>query len=122
LAKDQAISPSSLPPLPPKSTAMDDNTEKIPIEFNLAQNYPNPFNPKTTVEYSIAKKSLVYLAVFNLKGQMIKILENKIQEKGQYVTFWDGTNKNGQPVSSGVYIIRLQTKNMEKNIKALLIR
>ena len=73
-----------------------------PTEYRLAQNYPNPFNPVTTIEYSLPKTSKVRLEVYNVLGQVVKVLTANEQEPGSYTVRWDGVN-----ASSGVYFYRL---------------
>ena len=82
----------------------------MPTTFSLSQNYPNPFNPTTTIEYSLPDKPLsaqVTLKVFNLGGQLVRTLVNTSQTTGAYSIEWDGTDLDGKPVSSGLYIYRL---------------
>ena len=72
------------------------------------QNYPNPFNPSTTISYKLERPSRAHLAVYNLKGQLVKVLSSgHMQSPGHYQVVWDGSDSSGQPVSSGVYVYRL---------------
>ena len=77
--------------------------------FKLEQNYPNPFNPSTTIRYNLAKASQVELAVFNAMGQKITKLVSEHQTAGYHQVVWDGKNKNGSFVSSGIYIYQIKT-------------
>ncbi len=79
----------------------------LPAEFSLSQNFPNPFNPVTRIEFSLPQASYVTIEVLNLLGQKIKILVNERLAAGHHVTLWDGTNGNGEAVSSGVYFYRI---------------
>jgi len=81
----------------------------VPEKFMLSQNYPNPFNPRTTIEYSLPKKSSVKITVFNLTGQEVKTLVNKHQMPGNYSVQWSGVNQYGVQVSSGIYFYRIET-------------
>jgi flagellar hook assembly protein FlgD len=69
--------------------------------------YPNPFRDRITIEYSIGKKEMVEVDIYNMNGQKIRTLNDNLLTKGKYKTMWDGTDKNGKEVSSGIYIIRL---------------
>ncbi len=79
-----------------------------PVQFSLQQNYPNPFNPKTTIHYSLPKKSQVEIFIFNAIGQRVRKLYTGIENAGHHDIEWDGKDDLGQSVSSGVYICRLK--------------
>ena len=79
--------------------------------INLSKNYPNPFNPKTHIYFSLNKCGYTTLKIFNIKGQLIKTLVNEYKRKGDYSVLWDGKNKDGKEVRSGIYLYRLQVEN-----------
>lgn len=85
-------------------------TNEIPLEYSLSQNYPNPFNPVTTINYSLKYDSKVTLSIFNILGQLVKVLVNSYESKGFKEILWDGTNENGNQVSSGVYFYKLTAR------------
>ncbi|MDO9577653.1 MAG: lectin like domain-containing protein [Candidatus Cloacimonadales bacterium] len=68
--------------------------------------YPNPFNPTTTLSYSLNESGHVLLEIFNLKGQKITTLVDKVQDAGNHAVIWNGTDKNGNIAASGIYISR----------------
>lgn len=68
---------------------------------------PNPFIHHTVVRYTLKHITPVEITVYNLKGQKIQTITQQAQSKGEYVTAWDGSDEQGKPVSSGIYIIRL---------------
>jgi len=75
--------------------------------FSLGSNYPNPFNPVTFIPYSLPKKLFINLAIYDLLGRRIKLLENREKAAGNYRVQWDGTDERGAPVAAGLYICRL---------------
>ncbi len=79
----------------------------VPTEFALSQNYPNPFNPVTTIAYQLPTASNVTLKIYNLRGQEIRTLVEEEKPAGYYSIQWDGLDKQGMKVSSGVYIYRI---------------
>ncbi len=87
--------------------------ESIPTKYYLSQNYPNPFNPTTTIEYSLPFASRVRIDVFNVLGQRIKTLVNKIQKAGQKRIVWNANN-----FATGVYFIRIFAEPQNKKQKA----
>lgn len=97
--------------------------EAIPPEtFALLQNYPNPFNPETRIEFSISTGSRVQIKIFNLRGQLIRNLEERIFEAGRFSTVWDGKNDWGQNVASGVYVYEMQAGEVRIARRLTLLR
>jgi len=93
-----------------------------PKEFALAQNYPNPFNPTTTIRYDLPVSSHVVLTVYNILGKEVKTLVDAEQSAGIKTVVWDGTNKIGEPVSSGVYIYTLKARDFHKTLKLMMLK
>jgi hypothetical protein len=79
----------------------------VPATFALEQNYPNPFNPSTRVAYALAEPSAVTLAVYDVLGRRVAVLENERQDAGYYEAEWNGRNDAGLAVSSGIYFCRI---------------
>ncbi len=78
---------------------------EIPQQFALKQNFPNPFNPSTTIEYDIARPSLVTLEVSNVLGQNVMTVVNGTKQPGSYTV-----EVNGEKLSSGIYFYQLKAK------------
>ena len=90
--------------------------------FELAQNYPNPFNPSTSLRYTIPQSVDVRLEIFNVLGQLVKILVNEPQNAGVKTVVWDGTNALGNKVASGVYLYKLTAGNFVQTRKMMLMK
>ncbi|MFQ6613174.1 MAG: N-acetylmuramoyl-L-alanine amidase, partial [Fidelibacterota bacterium] len=78
-----------------------------PSRFALYQNYPNPFNSTTTLHYDLPENLSVKLTIFNLRGQEVKTVVNEDQHSGYKKIQWDGTDQQGQRVSTGIYLYRI---------------
>jgi hypothetical protein len=87
----------------------------VPKEFELFSNYPNPFNPSTTITYALPYQSSLYLTIYDITGRLIKSFSIPSQSSGYQSIIWDGTNENGNAVSSGVYLYRISVKSLENN-------
>ncbi len=94
----------------------------IPTEFALSQNYPNPFNPETRINIQVPITAQVQVAIFNTLGQRIATLLNKRKQAGYYELIWDGKNEAGQRMSSGIYIVSMQSKHFSYSRKILLVQ
>jgi len=92
----------------PPVTAVDDElvSGKPSVHF-LARNYPNPFNPLTHLQFGLPKASDVEVAVYNVRGQRVRVLTSQHYEPGIYGITWDGTDTDGRTVASGVYFCRM---------------
>jgi hypothetical protein len=94
----------------------------VPEEFSLKQNYPNPFNPVTTIMYQLPVESQVRLVIYNVLGQEVKTLVNRIQSHGWYEVNWDGMSGDGTPAGSGLYIYRIEADGMGAKAKSTFLQ
>ena len=90
--------------------------------FELLQNYPNPFNPNTTIRYELTEGSNVILKIYNLLGKEIVELVNEFQPAGLRSINWDGKDKNGYSVCSGMYLYSLISNDFSQTKKMLVIK
>ena len=90
--------------------------------YRLFQNFPNPFNLTTTIRFTLARSEHVQLQIFNLLGEKVCTLVDDVLESGLHQIQWDGRNKSGQSVSSGVYYYRLHTTDFTQMKKMILIK
>jgi hypothetical protein len=79
---------------------------RIPTGLSLSQNYPNPFNPSTIITYSMDRTQHVHLEVYDILGKEIAVLQDGVQNMGQYHVRFDASD-----LSSGIYVYRLKTEN-----------
>ncbi len=75
-----------------------------------------PFNPTTTISYALPTQATVRLKIFNLLGQEVTTLVDAPQPGGFYSVTWTGNSDAGFPVSSGVYVYRLEAKTADGKI------
>ena len=78
----------------------------------LLPNYPNPFNPETWIPFQLAKPSDVTLTIYAVDGTVIRTFNIGHKTSGIYqdktrAIYWDGKNKVGEPIASGVYFYTL---------------
>jgi hypothetical protein len=105
----------------PNASALEDE-EIIPLTTRLHRNYPNPFNPSTTIAFDLAKTSDLSLIIYNVLGQKVTSLYNGSKEAGRHQVTWDGTNKFGQQVGTGVYFVEMKAGDYTSSHKMLLIK
>lgn len=97
-------------------TSVGDNKD-IPREFSLAQNFPNPFNPMTTITYGLPRNALVEVAVYNMLGQRIALLDAGMREAGFHEVMFDGS-----ALASGVYLYRIHAGDFVQTKKLILMK
>ncbi|UCE24135.1 MAG: T9SS type A sorting domain-containing protein [Candidatus Zixiibacteriota bacterium] len=94
---------------------------QLPLEFSVKQNYPNPFNPRTTIQYALPERAHVRVDIYNILGQRVMKLVDKVQAAGEYSVVWDGTDEGGKAASTGVYFYKVTAgDNIEKKKMVLL--
>jgi len=99
-----------------------DEIPLVPLEFELFQNYPNPFNAITNIAFNLPKRMHVSVKIYNILGQRVKTLIDEEVRGGAHKIQWDGKNDQGNLISSGLYIVRLQAKDRAAVKKLLLIK
>ena len=104
------------------NTILGSNYENMPNQYLLHQNYPNPFNPITTLRYNVPEKILVSISIFDISGNLIKMLVNEVKSAGFYSARWDAINDKGQPISAGVYFYKIQAGNFGDTKKMILLK
>ena len=93
----------------------------------LLQNFPNPFNPETWMPYRLATDTPVTFRIYNAKGQLMRELDFGLQKAADYLTretaaYWDGRNRFGETVSSGVYFYTIEAESYEATRRMLILK
>jgi hypothetical protein len=95
----------------------------LPTKFVVYEPYPNPFNPSTTIKYALPEPGRLRIAVFDLKGHLIRVLVNEATAAaGIRETVWDGRDTQGRPVSSGVYVCQVTSTKYASTHRVVLIK
>ncbi len=107
----------------PGGVSGTDPVPTAPGIFTLEQNHPNPFNPTTVIEYEIIRPGRLELAVFDISGRLVRLLFEGELPQGRYSETWDGRDRSGRAVASGMYLYRLKGWGAtQKTRKMILIR
>jgi len=104
-------------PLEPLMVSIGDGTGLVPSEFALGQPYPNPFNPTVNIPYSLRDDTRVRIAVYDLRGREIAILEDEFKSSGFYHIRWDA-----QYYSSGIYLVRMAAGDFTGVVKIAMLK
>jgi hypothetical protein len=97
--------------------------------YRLLSNYPNPFNPSTIIPYRLKEGGYVKLYVYDVKGELVRVLVNEWQERGYYEIMFNPNSeerskansfevpmgKTYSDIATGVYLYMIQVYN-DRNI------
>lgn len=103
-------------------TGVGDDASGPPQATILAAIYPNPFNPRTTIGYELAEAAAIKLAIYDLRGMQVRVLEVGNRPCGRHQTIWDGQDNKGRAVPTGTYFCRLSTAQASQTRKLTLAR
>ena len=83
---------------------------------------PNPFNPQTVIRYELPRAARAHLAVFDVRGALVRVLVNRVESAGHHEVGWDGLDSRGIPVATGTYFYRLEVDGTASARKLTLLR
>ena len=84
--------------------------------------FPNPFRGKTNIVVSAIRPSIVRVAVYNILGQLVRVLAFDETMQGNRVYTWDGTDSDNVPVSNGIYFITLSAREVAGGSTKTILR
>ncbi len=100
--------------------SVDDNAINANTVFQA--NFPNPFYSETKIAFTLKKPSHVTIAVYNVSGQKIRTLLDRNCSAKEYTVIWDGSDENGNSVSSGIYYYLINTGQYHSAKKMILMK
>jgi subtilisin-like proprotein convertase family protein len=88
----------------------------------LAPNRPNPFSRLTEIAFQLTRPGRASLRVYDVAGQVVATLLDRELSAGPHVATWDGRDRSGNPVASGLYFYRLTSAEGQGVRRLLLVR
>ena len=125
------------------SATPQDTVQREERGLELEQNYPNPFSDETRIPlvlgsdlFEDGRPVLVTVRIYNVLRQPVAIptaldhpmgsgqpaSELRYDVPGRYMLYWDGTDRSGQPVSSGIYFCHVVANRSQDVIKMVVAR
>ena len=100
---------------------------EIPAETELLRNYPNPFNPETWIPYHLSEDADVKLTIYDISGEVVRDIDVGHQTAAKYDTrakaiYWDGRNRFGEQVASGIYFYHLDAGDFSGTRKMVILK
>ncbi|MCH8327610.1 MAG: T9SS type A sorting domain-containing protein [Candidatus Marinimicrobia bacterium] len=95
---------------------------EIGLAFQPVAAAANPFNPTSTIRFDLPERVDLELVIYDLRGRTIASLSNGAFPAGYHQVIWNGRDRFGRSVPSGLYIARLVTPTYTKSIKMVLLK
>ncbi|MDE2804075.1 MAG: hypothetical protein OXN18_02910 [Gemmatimonadota bacterium] len=110
--------------------------------FTLEQNYPNPINTETRIPFELYESlfveegsATVSIRVYNILyqfvaapvalgfpgGEGLPMLQLEYTSPGEYEAYWDGRDRTGRQVASGVYFVQMVVNGREPVIRRMFV-
>jgi hypothetical protein len=93
----------------------------VPDGFRSPQVTPQPAVGEATISFILPAAGPASLAVFDLRGRLIRTLRVHADGPGIHRLRWDGRDESGASVSSGVYLTRLQRGDQSRSARIVLV-
>jgi hypothetical protein len=111
--------------------------------FRLEQNYPNPFNPETRIPFELlqdaffeGRPATVSIRIYNVLLQYVgsptalnhpagdgtPVIDLEYTLPGRHEAYWDGRDRSGQAVASGVYILELTVNGRSRQMRMFVTK
>jgi len=87
----------------------------LPESIMVGEAYPNPMQNQFTIPLSLPDGDHHYdiqVNIYNLTGQLIKSITQKALIPGYHTLHWNRQDKEGNTVSPGLYLYRVNVDNM----------
>ncbi len=113
--QEKALGRETTPPEEPFSSLVSD-------KFQLYKAYPNPFNPRTAISFNLPEETRIEIVVYDLVGREIWKSAKTNYAAGSHSVIWNGTDRAGRPVGTGMYIVKLNSNKYSATQKVLLMK
>jgi len=111
---------SFVPDYDPDNELENDSTTRV----LLYNNFPNPLSGSgTSIRFVVPAEGMeTEVAIFDIKGRRVKTVLSENMPRGEYIRIWDGKDRRGSDVASGIYFYRLQVGETVRIKKLVVIR
>jgi len=96
------------------TTAVQESQSIVsPINRSNIEAYPVPFFMNTAINYTVPKRELVSIKIYDDAGRLVRMLVNSVLDVGFYTARWDGRDLGGRIVPAGSYFCIVKTNGKE---------
>ncbi|MCX6224769.1 MAG: T9SS type A sorting domain-containing protein, partial [Bacteroidia bacterium] len=82
---------------------------------------PNPFITTTNISFELKKNTKVEIGLYNMQGQLVRMLAKGERPAGRYSEFWNGKDDRNKDVSQGIYFIKLRTSEGLSEVRKIVL-
>jgi hypothetical protein len=100
---------------------VDISGDKIPARFKVEQNFPNPFNPSTRIRFTLPRRGLVSVGIYNVDGKLVRTLHDGVMDAGHHELVWDSRNNSGTDAASGVYFYKITACGDYQDVRKMVL-
>jgi FlgD Ig-like domain len=97
-------------------------TPTIPERTEFYAPSPNPFNPAVTLSFALSQPSKTTLVVYDIRGRRVRTVVDQELKAGPHSFVWQGRDRRGAVVSSGVYLVRFEGGGLERTSRVVLVK
>ena len=103
--------------------SIDETAMLTPASLTLSPAYPNPFNPEVTLSFQVNEAAeSIQIQIFDIQGQLVDTPVQNAYAAGAYSVTWAGTNQHGEPIPSGIYLVKLSNSHESLFQRVTLLR
>jgi hypothetical protein len=104
-----------------QSSGSNDPNEPPAVPISLT-NYPNPFSKETRVCVILDEATPLTLKIYNLRGQLVRTIQQDEAVKGNNYLIWDGKDSSKRGCATGIYFLKAETAHADATLRTLMIR
>jgi len=83
---------------------------------------PNPLNPTGTFRFATTKPGAARIAIYDVQGRLVRTLVDRALPSGEHEALFDGKDRSGRPLASGVYYARVATVDGTFNRRMAIVK
>ncbi len=95
---------------------------RLPAQLELGRGFPNPTRGLLTIEFALPRPATVTVAVFDVRGRLVRRIDAGERAGGPHDITWDGDDTAGRQVGSGVYYLHLQAGGETARMRVTVLR
>ncbi|SVD01363.1 uncharacterized protein METZ01_LOCUS354217, partial [marine metagenome] len=95
--------------------------QNVVLPQNFMYCYPNPFNSVIRIMFFMPMVDAVQVSVYNILGERVFSSEHTAAP-GLITLSWDGRDKNGQNLPTGLYFYHLSAGNKQMTTKITILK
>lgn len=101
----------------PLGSALSVQSKEEVNSHYIFDHYPNPFNETINITYSLPNPQNVHIAIYNLRGQIVKVIVDEFQTQGDHRITW-----NSGQLSSGIYLMSFSADQYQKIMRTTCLK